>query len=105
LPNLVIGQTSPTNDYHNGAFAACEERNKKFACEELVTSHVTKTCVMPEAKGHGLNCDVCPNGARIVSAMPAMRMDTETVKFPKTRDVAVMNTLTLLLNERCQHHK
>jgi hypothetical protein len=89
----------------NGVFAECEECNKKFTCKQLVTSHVTKTCVIPEANGDGSNYDVGPNGAHIISTMPTPRIDAEIVKFQKTRDVAVFDTPTLLVNGRCQHHR
>jgi hypothetical protein len=89
----------------NGAFAVCESCDKKFSNKELVTKHVTKTCMIPEAKGDGSNYDMTSNGHRIVSMMPTMRMDVEVVKFQKTRDASVIDTPTLLVNVRCQHHK
>jgi hypothetical protein len=90
---------------YNGVFAECEECKKKFIYEQLVTCHVTKTCMTPEANGDGSNYDVGPNGAHIVSTMPTLRIDAEIVKFQKTRDVTVLDTLTLLINGRYQHHQ
>jgi hypothetical protein len=89
----------------DGTFAVCEACDKKFTYEELVTKYVTKTCMIPEAKGDGSNYDMTPCGQHIVSTMPTMRMDAEVVKFQKTRDASVTDTLTLLTNARYQHHK
>jgi hypothetical protein len=79
----------------NGVFAVCEACDKKFTYEELVTKHVTKTCMIPEAKGDGSNYAMTPNGQCVVSTMLTMRMDAEVVIFKKTRDA----------NARYQHHK
>jgi hypothetical protein len=67
----------------DGTFAVCKTCGKTFTYEELVTKHVTKTCMIPEAKGDGSNYDMTPNGQRIVSTMPTMRMDAEVVRFQK----------------------
>jgi hypothetical protein len=75
-----------------------EECNTKFTYEQLVTCHVTRTCMILEANRDGLNYDVGPNGAHIVSTMPTMRIDAEIVKFQKTRDVAVLDTPPQLIN-------